>query len=94
MALSYIIPFGFLVRDNGSFDNFFLKPDLTALALATLLPGALVACETVPVAPGPEVFDHARRLRPEQRAARPPASVMVHDRRARMMTTKGLDDDA
>ena len=28
------------------------------------------------------------------RAARPPASATAHDRRAHMMTTKGLDDDA
>ena len=29
-----------------------------------------------------------------RRAAQPPASATAHDRRARMMTTKGLDNDA
>ncbi len=29
-----------------------------------------------------------------RRAAQAPASAMAHDRRVRMMTTKGLDDDA
>ena len=49
--------FGFLVRDNGSFDIYFREPVLTAVGLAARLHQA-------------------------------------HDRRARMMTTKGLDDDA
>ena len=61
---------GFLVRDNGSFDTCFWEPVLTAIGLATFLPGAPVACETASAAPGPAVFGHAGRLRPGQLATR------------------------
>ena len=62
--------FGFLVRDNGLFEIYFREPVSTAVGLATLVPGSTDACETAPPAPGPEVFGHARRLRPGQFAAR------------------------
>ena len=42
--------FGFLVRDNGSFDIYFRETVLTAVGLAALLPRAPVACETAPAA--------------------------------------------
>ena len=54
--------FGFLVRDNGSFDIFFREPVLTAVGLATLLPGA-------PAAPGPDVFGTVRPCPPPTSAA-------------------------
>ena len=64
---------------------------MTAVGLATLPPGAPVACETASAAPGPEVFGmpaaYARGS--SGRAARPPASATAHDRWARMTTTKG-----
>ena len=47
--------FGFLVPDDGSSDIYFRAPVLTAVGLATLLPGAAVSCETAPTARGPEV---------------------------------------
>ena len=36
----------------------------------------------------------AHALGNSRRAAQLPASATAHDRRARVMTTKGLDDDA
>ena len=92
--------FGFLVRDNGSFDIYFREPVLTAVGLATLPPGSAVRlrdgagrARTGGVRPCPAVpAAYARGS--SGRAARPPASATAHDRRARMMTTKGLDDDA
>ena len=47
--------FGFLVPDDGSSDIYFRDPVLTAVGLATLLPGAAVSCEAVMAARGREV---------------------------------------
>ena len=80
---------GFLVRDNGSFDICFREPVLTAVGLASPLPRGAGRARTGGVRPCPTPMPGAARG-----AAWPPAFATAHDRRARMMTTKGLDDDA
>ena len=47
--------YGFLIPDDGSPDIYCRKSALCEMGLATLLPGATVACETVPAVRGPEV---------------------------------------
>ena len=91
---------GFLVRDNGSFDICFREPVLTALGLVTLPRGVAGGLRDgagrartggprqCPAMPATYGRDSSRR------AARPPASATAHDRRARIMTTKGWEDDA
>ena len=66
--------FGFLERGNGAPDIYFRDTVLTAVGLATLLPGATVTCETMQAMRGPEVsrFLAVDFSTAEPRQTRPP----------------------